>query len=220
MERREFLGGATAAAVAWGLTWPAGALAQGSADPAFAALVDRLFYDNLLLTPGNATSLGLDSGVRAALRSRLGDNSEAGREAEIAFDQRALAQIRGFDPAALSAAGQRNRDVIAYMFEQRLAGAPFGIESVQQPYLINQQQGKYFEIPDFLDSQHPVETTADAEAYLARLHAFGFVLDEETAEQRRRAARGLAAPGWSLDLALGQIAKMRSAVPEASSLVR
>lgn len=220
MERREFLGGAAASAAAWGLTWPTGALAEGSADAAFASLVDRLFYDNLVLNPGNATSLGLDTGVRASLRTKLADNSPAGHSAEIAFNRRALAQVHRFNPARLSAAGQRNRGVIAYMFEQRLAGARFGIDSVQQPYLISQQQGKYFEIPDFLDSQHPVETAGDAEAYISRLRAFARVLDEETAEQRRRAARGLVAPGWSLDLALGQIAKMRSAAPEASSLVR
>jgi len=108
--------------------------------------------------------------------------------------------------------GRRNQVVIAYMFEERLAGEPFGVESVQQPYLIDQQWAKYLAIPDFLDSQHAIETAGDAEAYLARLRAFGFVLDEETATQRRDATRGLVAPG--------QIQKLRSATPEVNAMVR
>jgi len=220
MERRQFLAALGASAAAWGVSWPARVLAQGGADAAFATMLDRLFFDNLLIDPRNATSLGLDRGVRAALRSRLGDNSPAGRAMKKDFDRRALAEVRGVDPVTLGDAGRRNRDVVAYMLEQRLAGVPFGIEQVQQPYPITQQQGSYFEIPDFLDSQHPVETADDAEAYLARLHAFGFALDDDTADQKDKAARGIAAPGWSLDLALGQIRQMRAPAPETNSMVQ
>ena len=39
---------------------------------------------------------------------------------------------------------------------------------------------------------------------------FATVLDNETAEQRRQAARGFLAPGWSLDLALGQMRELRA----------
>lgn len=219
MERREFLLGAGAAALA-GAFPLRGLAAAAPGDGAFAALADRLFYDNLLLNPANATSLGLDTGVRAGLRYRLDDNSPAGREATQAFDRAALAKVRSIDAASLSPAAQRQRDVIAYMFEQRQAGAAFGIESVQQPYAITQQQGIYFDIPDFLDSRHPVETLTDAEAYLSRLRAFAFSLDENTAEQRRQAARGIVAPRWSLDLALGQMAKLRGPAPEDNPLVR
>lgn len=132
MERREFLAGAATAAVA---TWlPIASRAAASSAPgdaAFPALADRLFYDNLLLTPNHATGLGLDTGVRAGLRSRLDDKSEAGRAAVQAFDRAGLAAMRGVDPANLSPAVRRQRDILAYMFERRLAGVPFGIESVQ-----------------------------------------------------------------------------------------
>lgn len=220
MERRDFLLGASAAALFAGLPMRGSAAAAAPGDNGFAVLADRLFYDNLLLNPTNATSLGLDTGVREGLRYRLDDNSEAGREATRAFDKAALAKVRAVDAASLSPAAQRQRDVIAYMFEQRQAGAVFGIESVQQPYAITQQQGVYFDTPDFLDSRHPVETLTDAEAYLSRLRAFAFALDENTAEQRRQAARGIVAPRWSLDLALGQMGKLRAPAPEDNPLVR
>ncbi len=223
MERREFLAGAGVAAAAWGLIWPASApasaLAAGSADADFAALVDRLFYESLLLTPINATNLGLDTGARAGLRFRLDDKTEAGKAAMQALDRAALAAVRSVNAAALSPAARRNRDVIIHMFEEWLAGAAFGLEYLQQPYPITQQQGVYFDIPDFLDGRHPVETLTDAEAYLARLTAFGRALDENTEEQRRQAARGVIAPGWSLDLALGQLGKLRAPAPEDNPLV-
>ena len=222
MERREFLGMAGAAAAAWGLSWPQGVLAQGATggDAALNAMLDRLFYDGLLLSPETATGLGLDKGVRAQLRSRLDDRGAGGRLANEDYNRRALAQIRAFDASTLSEAGRRNRDIVSYRFEQRLVGARFDIDSVQTPYVISQQGGAYFGVPDFLDSQHPVETTDDAEAYLARLHAFAFALDDETAEQARQAARGILAPGWSIDLALGQMKTLREAAPEASPMVQ
>ncbi|MEN9926738.1 MAG: hypothetical protein RL268_2864, partial [Pseudomonadota bacterium] len=56
--------------------------------------------------------------------------------------------------------------------------------------------------------------------YLSRLNAFARVLDEDTAEQRAQAARGFVAPDWSLDLTLGQIAKLRSPAAAESTMAR
>src|SRR6185369_1274885 len=59
----------------------------------------------------------------------------------------------------------------------------------------------------------------DAEAYLSRLSQFATTLDNDTAEQRAQAARGYLAPGWSIDLTLGQMKKLRNAAPGDSTLV-
>ena len=45
------------------------------------------------------------------------------------------------------------------------------------------------------------------------------MLDQDTAEQRAQAARGFTAPGWSLDLTLGQMAKLRSPAAGQSGMV-
>lgn len=220
MERREFLGFAGIAAGALGGGWPLRVLAQTAGDAAFNALADRLFYEQLLIEPENATRLGLDKGTRAGLRARLDDYSEAGKDASRAFNERALAAMRGVDGGSLSAAARLNRDVLAYKFEQELAGKPFGLDDVENPYPITQQSGVYFSVPDFLDSQHPVENADDAEAYLTRLRAFAFALDDETARQRREAARGLIAPVWSIDLVLKQMRALRAPSPEQNAMVR
>ncbi|HYD36527.1 MAG TPA: DUF885 family protein, partial [Allosphingosinicella sp.] len=59
-----------------------------------------------------------------------------------------------------------------------------------------------------------------AEAYLSRLEAFAVALDQDSAMQRIEASRGYVAPAWSLDLTLGQMAKLREQKAENSSIVQ
>ena len=69
---------------------------------------------------------------------------------------------------------------------------------------MSQGTGFFATIPDFLDNQHKVENSADAEAYLARLSAFAHGMDAENARMRRDAEAGSIAPAFLLDTALGQ----------------
>lgn len=105
------------------------------------------------------------------------------------------------------------------MLAQRLAPGPFGLASFEQPYRLSQQNGAYFSIPDFLDTDHPIESAADAEAYLARLAEFPAALDAESETQRAEAAQGLLAPDWSLELVESQIGALLRSGAEESGLV-
>ena len=62
------------------------------------------------------------------------------------------------------------------------------------PYVISQSGGAYSGVPEFLDSQHQVHTAADAEAYLARVHAMARVIGQETERVRKDAGLGVIAP--------------------------
>jgi len=228
MDRRQFLSSATAAAAIplVSSAIPARALVAvqagpGAGDVALNAAFDKIFLETMKDNPGFATSLGLDKGELAYLRSTFDPKpSDQSRREEVAHVQAALAMLRPIDPATLSQPAALNREIIMYGLEQRLVAYPkFGISSVQNPYDISQQDGVYFGIPDFLNSTHPVETAADAEAYLSRLSQFGKLLDYETADQREQAARGYLAPAWSLDLALGQIGKLRNQPASSNGLV-
>jgi len=220
MDRRTFIAAGTAAvAVARSEAGFAASGPQG--DAALKAALDAQFQDNLLHDPENATSLGLDKGRLAGLKSRLNPRTAAERNRELARKKKWLARVKAFDPVALSDSAKLWREQTIYDLEQDIvAPARFGIGSVQRPYRIFQQGGAYFAVPDFLNSQHTIETAADAGAYLARLDGFATALDQDTAEQRAQAKRGFVAPAWSIDLTLGQMNKLRGQQAEGSGLVQ
>lgn len=222
MERRHFLAAASASALSLSLeTLPAMAASRVSnADARLKTLFDRLFNADVDNSPTTATQLALDKGARAAMRGRLDDNGPAGRARNDAHDRAALASLRAFKPAGLSETSRLHLANALYLNERAVAAQPFGLRSAQRPYVISQNGGAYFSIPDFLGSVHPVETAADASAYLSRLAAFATSLDNDTAYQRSEAARGYLAPGWSLDLALGQMKRLRQPTADANTLTR
>jgi uncharacterized protein (DUF885 family) len=219
MDRRQFVA-ASGAAAAFSIL-PSVALGQaGSGDAAINALFESIFQENLKHSPELASSLGLDKGPNAAWKSMLSPNTAAERHASLARTKKALASLRAVNPATLSPSAQINRDVVIYQIESRMVAADkFDIDGVQRPYRIFQQGGAYFELPDFLNTAHTINNAADCEAYLARLALFATALDEDSTEQKAEAACGYLAPGWSIDLTLGQMAKLRAPAPEASTMV-
>jgi uncharacterized protein (DUF885 family) len=221
MDRRTFLT-SSGLAVAGATLVPSGLFAQtAGGDAAANALFERIFQEAVARSPELATSLGLDRGPLAGLKSQLSPRTAQERERDLADIRKALAELGRLDRVSLSSANQLNLDVITYSLEaQTVAPAKFGIDSVVRPYPIFQQGGAYFRTPDFLNTAHTIRSAEDAEAYLARLEAFGRTLDEDTAEQRAQAARGFLAPGWSLDLTLGQMRKLRGEDAGNSTLVQ
>jgi len=225
MDRRSFL--ATSATVALLPLTEAPVIAAvtaqaGSGDAKLNALFDQIFKRQVTDSPGFATSLGLDTGPNAKLRSTfdMRPPNQSRREND-ARDRAFLAAVRAISPATLSPTAALNREIVIYDLETSLESwEKFKIDSVQSPYLISQQSGSYFSVPDFLNSTHPIENASDAEAYLSRLALFPKVLDMETQDQKEMAARGFLAPGWSLDLALGQMEALRRPAAADSTMVR
>ncbi|UAK23071.1 DUF885 domain-containing protein [Sphingomonas nostoxanthinifaciens] len=218
MDRRSFLASSAAASVAIGM--PTRLFAQ-SGDAQLNALFDAIFQDNVANSPELASSLGLDKGANAAAKHRLSDRSAADTARNAARVHGWLAKLRQVDRATLSPASQLNLDVILYSQQARVVSYDrFKIGSVIRPYRIFQQGGAYFEVPDFLNSTHSIATTEDCEAYLDRLAAFAGSLDQDSAVQKAEAARGFLAPGFCLDLTLGQMAKLRGAAAADSNMVR
>lgn len=191
------------------------------ADRALTARLNALFYEELAFSPEQTTGLGLDKGARVAAKSLLDPRDAAARQRYAAFGHKVIAEIGRVNPATLGRAGKRHRELILYRYHTGLTSSEtFGIDSVQTPYRLTQQGGSYFSVPDLLDSQHTIETAADCEAYLSRLAAFRVALDQDSAEQRAQAPRGLVAPAWSLDLALGQMRKLHGGAAADSTLVQ
>ena len=225
MDRRSFLASAGAASVAASaapLPAQAPAAAGGAEDARLHALLDRFFYDRLQDSPEQATSLGMDTGERVGLRAKLGDASAAGRQKDRARTRREQAELRRIDRARLSPSARIDYDVVDYQLSRAVEGERFDYGSSggrYAPYVLTQLTGAYRNVPDFLDSTHPVKTASDADAYLSRLSAFATVMDEEVKQQREDAARGVFAPDFILDTTLRLLAAVRDVKAQDTVMV-
>lgn len=201
------------------------AASPSSGDAAALAVLDDAAEHLLRLFPETATQLGVDTGARSALRSKLTDRSEAGRR-RIADQVRAdLNRIGAVDTTGLSHAARTSVEVVRSAYATALDGfaLPYGDVTVggwrNTPYTVIQNVGAYLDIPRALDSDHPVENAADAEAYLARLQSYARQLDGETERIEAARALGVVPPAFLVDKALGQIRLSVKNAREGGSLV-
>lgn len=221
MKRRDFLGQASAAALVSLTATPLRA-APATADARLAKLLDRFFYDRLGENPEQASNLGLDTGARAGLRSRLEDRSRAASARSLAARKRERDELRRISRDQLSANAQIDYDVIAYQLDRAIGGERFAYGYTAgrfTPYVLSQLTGAYRELPEFLTEQHPVKTSADADAYLARLEAFPRAIAQDLERQRADEAKGVFAPDYILDTTLKLMAGLRDKPADQSQLV-
>ncbi|NWK95382.1 DUF885 domain-containing protein [Sphingobium lactosutens] len=212
--RRDFLvAGSSAFALS---ALPARALAATDTPDARAeAMLSDMAEAMLVDAPESASGLGIDTGARAALKSRLGDKSPAGQAQIAAHVRTRLAKLRAIDLKPLSPAARTDMEVVLASHELAADGFafPFGDMAMMNsnwsyrnaPYAVAQNTGSFVETPDFLDSNHPIANAADADAYLARLSAYAANLDGETERLKHDAGIGVVAPAFLLDKTLKQM---------------
>src|SRR5437868_2242098 len=181
MDRRSFLATGATAALLPLADVPALAVVTskpGAGDARLNAAFERIFQERVQSSPTLASSLGLDKGPNAALKSRFDtDPAPVARAKNLARNRHAIAELRAISPATLSDPAKLNREVVLYSLETNVAApSRWNIDSAQRPYPITQQGGAYFDTPDFLNTSHTIENAADAEAYLARLSQFPTIL--------------------------------------------
>ena len=189
------------------------------------ALLDSVGNNLLNLIPETATSLGIDVGPRAALRSQLADRSAAGQR-RIAEQLRTdLARLNAVNTTGLSHATRTSVEVVRSAYTTSLEGfaLPYGDITVggwrNTPYVVIQNVGAYLDIPRFLDSDHSVENASDAEAYLARLQSYARQLDGELGRIQAARGIGMVPPAFLIDKALTQMNLSAQNAREGGSLV-
>ncbi|MEP6781717.1 MAG: DUF885 domain-containing protein [Gemmatimonadaceae bacterium] len=194
-------------------------------DTAALALLDKLGNNLLAVFPDQATSLGIDTGARSALRSQLTDRSAAGQQKVAQQLKTDLALLTAFDTSALSFATRTSFEVIKSAYSTSLQGfaLPYGDVAVgswrNTPYVVIQNVGAYLDIPRFLDSTHPIENSSDAEAYLVRMQSYAKQLDGELERMKSARGAGLVPPAFLLDKALKQIALSAKGARDGGSIV-
>ena len=175
------------------------------------ALLDQIGESYVRFAPESATSLGVDTGARAALRSQLADRSADGQQKIAAQVRQDLDKVKAFDVSGLSHATRTSIEVVksAYQLASDGFSLPYGDITVgswrNTPYVVIQNVGAYLDVPRFIDSDHPIENAADADAYLARMQSYAKQLDGELGRIQAARGKGMVPPSFLIDKALGQI---------------
>lgn len=211
LRRRTLIKGAMGAAA---LTLVGGAdramaAAASDEDARVAALLQKLAEDYLQRSPEEATAFDYDTGDRAHLRSQLDDRSLDAIAQHRRTVNEAFAELSCIDPAALSPAAMLDYEVAVFVYatlkDQLSRYGYVDINLRPSPYVVSQMNGAYFWLPEFLGSRHPLQTAADADAYLMRLNALGRVLDQETGRIRHDASLGVILPDFTLATTMFQV---------------
>jgi len=118
MDRRSFL--ATSATAAFlplteAPVFAAVTAMAGSGDARLNALFEAIFQERVRNEPELASSLGLDKGANAALKSKLDtEPAPVARSKTLARNRRAIAHLNAISSATLSATAKLNREVVLY----------------------------------------------------------------------------------------------------------
>ncbi|WP_206244746.1 DUF885 domain-containing protein [Novosphingobium terrae] len=223
MNRRDMMqSGAAASALAM-LTRLGTARAQtvttSAEDQRLAALFDAMMKQALDRSPETVTTLGLDKGPRLAAKSKLDDRSLAAWQSDKKQTAAWLAALHRIDVAKLTGLNRWNHASV--LFSTQVQDDIYrNFATVGTPYAVTQLTGCYQQVPDFLDSQHTIETAEDAKAYLARLDGFATALDQESEQVRHDVALGVIPPDFILVKALIQLKVLHDAPADQANLVQ
>ncbi len=188
-------------------------------------MLDEIGENYVRFAPESATSLGIDTGARAALRSQLADRSADGQKKIADRVRQDLERAKALDVSGLDHATRTSVEVVRSAYTTAAEGfaLPYGDITVgswrNTPYVVIQNVGAYLDIPRFLDSDHPIETSADAEAYLSRLQSYAKQLDGERGRIEAARGNGLVPPSFLIDKALSQMRMSAKGAREGGSLV-
>jgi uncharacterized protein (DUF885 family) len=228
IDRRQFVAAATgslvAACVASSLrraafaAVPAAAPAAADATTRLNALFDVFMDERFARNPELVTVLGLDKGKYAGAKSKLTENSIARARDFKQENASRLQRLKAFPRDSLTGQDRANYDTVQFQMETIARTEPFDYGDLGRPYVVSQLTGAYQSVPTFLDRQHQIANKDDADAYLARLHQFALVLDQETERVRHDAALKVVPPDFLIDRTLEQMHTLRSATPADSIL--
>jgi uncharacterized protein (DUF885 family) len=213
LHRRSFLA-VTAAASAL-------AACGGQSESArMSALLDRLSADLLHESPESATMLAVpEERAGGSYIARVSDASREAQRKVRGIYESGLGELRALDRTKLTPQETVSLDVVSTSFENDIADMTFE-PAATAPYVVSQLTGAYTNIPDFLDSAHPLNDQVEVDAYLERLSGYAHQLDQETAQIAEDSAAGYTPPDFAIDKALEQLGEFATLRPSETVLVQ
>jgi uncharacterized protein (DUF885 family) len=195
-----------------------------SADPAVAALIQRIGQYELSHSPEEADMVGLSPEIFGRpYISLLNDRSIAANERTRTMRLDFLAELERIDRVGLSRDSIRTLDSALLVYGSAAAVDRHGHGYVNlgwaSPYLINQSDGAYTDLVKFLTKIHTIRSRADADAWLARLAQ----MDDALRDERRRfevdLESGNAPPRAILQRTLDKVRSLTPANPREHPLI-
>jgi len=204
--------------------------AASSTDQAARSVLDMAKGFMLTSYPETASSMGIDKGNYADLRSKLTDRTPEG-QAKIAKQTRSLlGQLKAIDTSEIEPDLGLDVDVVTATFERSADGFdfPYGDMALlnsnlsyrNSPYVAAQNTGAFIEIPSFMDASHTIDSVGAAEDYLIRMSAYARQLDGETDRIRKDGEGGMILPNFLMEKTIGQLKAARALAPKEWSLVK
>jgi len=170
------------------------------------AFLDEVFEREVAESPIRQSRLG-----RKTDRSDEWDDfSDAFADREAAQTKEDLAALRErFDRAALSEDGRISYDLFELNAEADIAAHRFR----RNFYVVDQFNGQVSGLLTVLQNNHPIETVADAEDYVARVAGLKAVLETLAAQLRDRADYGVVTPAFAFPDMIADARSMGGGAP-------
>jgi uncharacterized protein (DUF885 family) len=193
-----------AGAMLWGCT------GGDAASPALKSVIDNITTTMLKDSPETCTSLTVPEALAGGpYMSRVSDLSATAETQRNQWVAGWISDLEKIKPDSLNATDKTTHAVVLSSSRYAAAAAPMGYGSAgygsPNPYLLSQLTGSYVGMPDFLDSQHPVKTKADADAWISRVDGFAGQMGHEVERVKADVAKGVMPPDFIIDRALGQL---------------
>lgn len=199
LNRRELIamGAALAAAPAWA------GQAPDSESARLHRFFDEVFERDLARNPAAQSSLGVGR------QAGWPDMSEARATEDAALVRQDLAALRRFSRDRLTPEADLSWRLFEHRCEQTLLAHRWRLNR----YPVCQMRGPQRSVPQTLIDNHPIRARADAEAYIARLHAVRPYLAGIVAHLEMQAARGVRPPAFSYPLVIGNCENLIRGAP-------
>jgi uncharacterized protein (DUF885 family) len=186
-------------------------LAQAADSPSIDQFLESFAADWMRADPPRATGARyFPPAEQDVLDGKLAPPSAEALPTRLARAKQGLAALSKFDRSQLSASQLISADVFKYLLTDILAEEPFHDYRFQ----LNQGiTGFQTRLNTLFTDLHPIRNRRDADNFLARLEAYGPLLDRESEHVRQQATRGIRPPSFILAEVVGQLQRFVTPPP-------
>lgn len=202
IHRRQFIGSAALAGAM--LAAPPVFAVETDEDARLDAFFERVFQRSLDRSPIRQSGLGIRRD-----QDKWDDISDVREREDHRLREQDYAALKTFDVAALSPQAQLSHRMFARSAD--LALRNFGWRD--HDYVMTQMGGIHTRVPSTLTSSHPINTRADADAYIARLEGVAPLMAQAIARLAAQEAIGIQPPRFVYALVLEPCLNLLNGAP-------